>query len=107
MVGWFVVNVADATARSHERGGVAVTFEDPEDRFPDFAINIRVLEPGQPNGVYHSENVQEDFLLHYPVEELAARFGASVDRPTSNPAEAYEDWSREFTPVDVDWPPPA
>jgi hypothetical protein len=55
MAGWFVVNVADATARSHERGGVAVTFEDPEDRFPDFAINIRVLEPGQPNGVYHSE----------------------------------------------------
>ncbi len=26
-------------------------------------MNIQVLQPGQPNGKYHSESVQEDFLV--------------------------------------------
>ncbi len=105
-------------------------FESREFPFPQVGIKIRVLEPGQPNGIYHSENQQEDFLvlsgecrllvegeerllrpwdfvhcppgthhifvagdrpcvilmvgarleheeLHYPVSELAARYGAS------------------------------
>jgi uncharacterized cupin superfamily protein len=60
---WFVVNVADAQAYRHNVAGTYVGFEDREDRFPDFGINIHVLEPGQPNGKYHSENVQEDFLV--------------------------------------------
>jgi uncharacterized cupin superfamily protein len=156
---WFVVNVADAPAFDHARGGATVTFESPEARFPELGINIRMLEPGQPNGKYHSENVQEDFLvlggecvailegeerrlrawdfvhcpagtdhifigagdgpcailmvgvrrpdktLHYPISELAARYGASASQSTSEPAEAYADWPAEFTPVRLRWPP--
>ena len=104
----------------------------------EFAIKLRVLEPGQPNGLYHSENQQEAFLvlsgecrllvegeerllrpwdffhcppwtehifvgagdepcvilmagtrtpdeqLLYPVSELAARYGASVEEETTD-----------------------
>ena len=31
--------------------------------FSSYGINIRVLQPGQPNALYHSEASQEDFLL--------------------------------------------
>jgi uncharacterized cupin superfamily protein len=31
--------------------------------FPDFGINLNVLEPGQPMGMYHRESRQEDFLV--------------------------------------------
>ena len=159
MADWFIVNVADAPAEKHEQGGSYVRFEDPDDRFPQFGINIHVLEPGQPNCKYHSESLQEDFLVlsgeckaiiegeerplrawdfvhcppgtehvfvgagdgpcailmvgtrspdeqvHYPVNELAARYGASVSEPTDVPDEAYADWSSEFTPGKLDWPP--
>jgi uncharacterized cupin superfamily protein len=63
MPDWFVVNAADARALKHERSGTGIAFEDPDERFPEVGINIRVLNPGQPNGKYHSENVQEDFLV--------------------------------------------
>lgn len=159
MPDWLVVNVADAPALSHERAGSWVAFEGPEERFPELGINLRVLAPGQPNGKYHSESVQEDFLvlagecvaildgeerplrtgdfvhcpagtehifvgagqgpctilmvgargpeatIHYPVNEVAARYGASVTEPTSVPAEAYADWGMEFTPAKIPWPP--
>jgi uncharacterized cupin superfamily protein len=155
---WFVVNVADAPAQSHEQGGAWARFEDPDDLFPDFGINIHVLRPGQPNAKYHSESVQEDFLVlwgecvaiiedeerplrawdfvhcpagtehvfvgagdgpcailmvgargpdttvHYPVSEVAARYGASASQPTDVPDEAYADWGREFTPTRLPWP---
>jgi uncharacterized cupin superfamily protein len=32
-------------------------------RFPDFGININVLQPGQSLATYHRENAQEDFLV--------------------------------------------
>src|SRR5690349_18329817 len=32
-------------------------------RFEQLGINIQVLEPGQPNCLYHRENAQEDFLV--------------------------------------------
>ena len=60
---WFVINVAEATAYQYEGAGSYVPFEDREDRFPDLGINIHVLPPGEPNGKYHSESVQEDFLV--------------------------------------------
>ena len=156
----FIVNVAEATAYAHEQGGTYVRFEDPEDRFSEFGINIHVIEPGQPNGKYHSENAQEDFLvlhgepivilegeerrlrqwdfvhcppgsehifvgagqgpcailmvgtrkgddelLDYPVNEIAARYGASVPEQTASPEEAYADWSSEFKETKLDWPP--
>ena len=31
---------------------------------------------------------------HYPVNELAAKYDASVQSPTDDPAEAYADWAR-------------
>jgi len=64
--GWFVVNARDARWWRHETFGSAVTFEGDDDaRFRDFGINIQVLEPGQPNCMYHGENAQEDFLVLY------------------------------------------
>ena len=59
----FVVNVAEARALAHPVSGTYVPFEPPDDRFPEYGINIHVLEPGQPNGRYHSESAQEDFLV--------------------------------------------
>jgi uncharacterized cupin superfamily protein len=61
--GWYVVNAREARWWRH-RGelGYACTFEEDE-RFPQFGINIRVLEPGQPNSMYHREDEQEDFLV--------------------------------------------
>lgn len=161
MPNWFVVNVADAPALDSERAGTWVSFERPEDRFPEVGINIRVLKPGQPSTKYHAESVQEDFLvlsgeciaivegeerrlgawdflhcpagtehafvgagegpcailmvgarrpdatIHYPVSEVAARYGASVARPTSSPSEAYADWGgrESLRPTRVAWPP--
>ena len=63
MAAWFSVNVADAPALRHQVGGTFVPFESREERFEDFGINIHVLQPGQPNAKYHSESVQEDFLV--------------------------------------------
>jgi uncharacterized cupin superfamily protein len=106
------------------------------------------MQPGQPNCRYHSEPVQEDFLVlhgecvaivegeehllrqwdflhcpagtehvfvgagdgpcavlmigsrreeaaHYPVNDTAAKYGASVAEETDDPAEAYADWRAE------------
>jgi uncharacterized cupin superfamily protein len=159
VAGWFVVNVADAKALRHEQAGSYVKFEDSDEPFPDYGINIHMLEPGQPNGKYHAESVQEDFLvlsgeciaiidgeerrlgewdfvhcpagtehifvgagqgpcailmvgargpdatIDYPVNELAARHGASVAKATSVPDEAYADWNSELTPTRLPWPP--
>ena len=63
MSGSFVVNVADATAREHPVAGVRILFENPEAEFPDTGVNIQVLRPGQPNCKFHSEGVDEDFLV--------------------------------------------
>ena len=60
--GWFVVNARDARWWHHDTFGSAVTFEG-EAPFPDFGINIQVLQPGEPNCMYHGENAQEDFLV--------------------------------------------
>ena len=66
--GWFVVNVRDAqwmTAENSENKppGSDCRFESRESPFPQLGIKVRVLEPGQPNGLYHSENQQEAFLV--------------------------------------------
>jgi uncharacterized cupin superfamily protein len=141
--GWFVLNLADATWISHDLFGHTCVFESPAARFLQLGVNVRVLMPGQPNAKYHSESVQEGFLvlsgectlivegeerplkawdffhcpagtdhvvvgagegpsvvlmvgvrgegksLHYPVDEVAARYGASVEQETSEPSEAY------------------
>ena len=155
--GWFVVNLGDCRWSRSEEGGEWTDFE-PPGGFEHYGIGVHVLQPGQPNGKYHAENVQEDFLvlsgecilvveeeerrlhawdffhcapgthhilvgagdrpcailmvgvrsegkkLHYPVSEVAARYGASSPVDTDTPIEAYRDWSREYTSVRATWP---
>lgn len=154
----FVQNVADALTRAHPRRATVIDFERDDARWPDTGVNIQIMEPGQPNCRYHSEPVQEDFLVlfgeciaiigdeeralrqwdffhcpagtphvfvgagagpcavlmigsrrkdaaHYPVSEVAARYGASVTSPTDEPAEAYADWREEpWREVPSAWP---
>jgi uncharacterized cupin superfamily protein len=155
----FIVNVADANARAYPGSGTYVRFESDDARFEDFGINIHVLEPGEPNGMYHYEDAQEAFLvlsgecllildgtehtlrawdfvhcpagaahifvgagdgpcailmvgarsdlekIVYPPNEIAARFGASVETQTTEPDEAYADWPDDYTDGKLDWPP--
>lgn len=61
--GWFVVNAGEACWWRNEAFGRATIFESQEHRFPQVGINIQVLEPGQPNCLYHRESQQEDFLV--------------------------------------------
>ena len=140
--GWFIVNIADAQGMRTDRFGDACRFEGGKE-FPEFGMNVRVLQPGQPNCLYHRESAQEaffvlsgecvaivedqerpmragDFLyapggtahvivgsgagpcavlmvgtrradeeLLYPVSEVAARHGASVERATADASVAY------------------
>jgi hypothetical protein len=103
-------------------------YGDPPVEFAQFGINVTVLEPGQ-TGLYHAESNQEAFLVlsgecaplvageepcvilmvgsrsgtgvHYPVSELAARYGASVAEETSDWRQAYatiERFRRERPP---------
>ena len=149
--GWFVVNVRDATWLTSEGGekrpsGSECSFESAQAEFAELGVRIHVLPPGEPNGCYHAETQQEDFLvlagectllvegeertlrawdffhspagtehifvgagdepcailmvgsrtgdwrIRYPVSELAARHGASVERETTEPDEAYAGW---------------
>ena len=60
--GWFVINMAESRWMSSDEAGEWTAFE-PETGFPDYGIGIHVLQPGQPNGRYHSETAQEDFLV--------------------------------------------
>ena len=154
----FILNVADAPARSHPRRATLISFEPDEAPWPDTGVNIQIMQPGQPNCRYHSEPVQEDFLvlhgecvvilngeerplrqwdfLHcpagtehvfvgagdgpcavlmigsrreeaarYPVNDVAAKYGASAAAATDDPAEAYADWRREpFSATPNPWP---
>lgn len=144
----FIINVADAPASDHPRRATLLALEPNSGEWPDTGVNIQILKPGRPNCRYHSEPVQEDFLVlhgeciailegeerpmrqwdflhcpagtehvfigagdgpcamlmigsrredvaHYPVNEVAARYDASVTEPTDEPAEAYADWRQE------------
>jgi uncharacterized cupin superfamily protein len=48
---------------THEKFGAGGGFEREDGEFEQVGINIRVLEPGEPNCLYHRENLQEDFLV--------------------------------------------
>ena len=66
--GWFVVNVRDAEWWTSEGGdkkpsGSECAFESQESWFRQLGIRLHVLEPGEPNGLYHSETQQEAFLV--------------------------------------------
>ena len=60
--GWFVVNARDASWADKKGFDRVARFEGETD-FPQIGVNIRVLEPGQPNGHYHGEGHQEAILV--------------------------------------------
>jgi uncharacterized cupin superfamily protein len=153
-----IINLADAPAFGSSRKAAAIPIEPEEGAWPDTGINVQVLAPGQPSCKYHSEPVQEDFLVlhgecvaiidgeerrlrqwdllhcpagvahvfvgagdgpcallmigsrrveacHYPVDAVAARYDASVERTTDDPGEAYAEWDREpFRRIENPWP---
>jgi len=63
--GWFVVNTRDARWTTNESFGAACEFEGPwpDAWFRQLGFKLSVLEPGQPNCLYHGESQQEDFLV--------------------------------------------
>jgi hypothetical protein len=65
--GWYVLNAREAQWFQSDEFGSACTFE-TDIRFPEFGINIGVMEPGHP---------------------LAQRYGASAELETPDPKEAY------------------
>jgi uncharacterized cupin superfamily protein len=160
---WFTGSLDGAQAMKHPVLGIGFLFGEayPREKFRDFGINVRVVEPGQPTALYHAENAEEVFLvlggectaivddeeltlrkwqflhcppgtphvligagdgpctilmvggrggelgLHYPVSEVAARHGVSVNTE----ADSYEEaWSQlglkpEFEQAPLPWPP--
>jgi uncharacterized cupin superfamily protein len=61
--GWFVVNVRDGAWVTNDAFGSAGVLEGDDARFADVGFTLHVLQPGQPNGMYHKETNQEDFLV--------------------------------------------
>ena len=61
--GWFVLNVRDTCWFENETFGRYGTFESDQARFQQIGIGVGILHPGQPNGMYHGEDAQEDFLV--------------------------------------------
>lgn len=61
--GWFVVNVRDGAWLTNAAFGAACVFEGDAAPFADVGFTLDVIWPGQPNGMYHSEGNQEDFLV--------------------------------------------
>jgi len=61
--GWFAVNVRDAAWMTDEAFGDACVIEGDAVAFPQVGYTLAVLQPGQPNGMYHREDDQEDFLV--------------------------------------------
>jgi uncharacterized cupin superfamily protein len=62
--GWFILNLEDALAvRNTEKGGALYPLESREHPFANLGVHVRVLWPGDPNALYHSEAVQEGFLV--------------------------------------------
>ena len=62
--GWFVLNLGEALAvRNAEKGGASYPIEPTEHPFESVGVHLRILWPGDPNALYHSEAAQEGFLV--------------------------------------------
>jgi uncharacterized cupin superfamily protein len=66
--GWFVLNAREARWRHREGRGDSLPFTgwtdlERETYFPQLGINLIVLAPGEPIGMYHWEADQEGFLV--------------------------------------------
>jgi uncharacterized cupin superfamily protein len=153
-----VINVAEGRTSRHPRRATVIEFEPEDGLWADTGVNIQIMQPGVPNCRYHSEPVQEDFLVlqgecivilegeerhlkqwdlvhcpagaehvfvgagdgpcavlmigsrredaaHYPVNEVAAKYDASVASPTDEPAVAYADWRQQpWSTAPNPWP---
>jgi uncharacterized cupin superfamily protein len=67
-VGWFVVNARETTWRRRPGRGYSapltgLTDEEAQTLFPQLGMQIVVLEPGEPIGMYHWEKDAEGFLV--------------------------------------------
>jgi uncharacterized cupin superfamily protein len=160
---WFTGSLQGAHAMKHPVLGIGFLFGEafPREKFQDFGINVRVVQPGQPTALYHAENSEEVFLvlageclaivddeeltlgqweflhcppgtphvligagdgpcailmvggrggepgLRYPVSEVAARHGVSVDTETDSFDDAWQQRGMkfEFEPAPLPWPP--
>ena len=62
---WSRGNLAEADGVEHPQLGKAFLFGEarPRERYRDVGVNIRVLEPGQPASLYHSEAVEDFFIV--------------------------------------------
>jgi uncharacterized cupin superfamily protein len=60
--GWFVLNARDAPWAERDGMRRSCDFEG-DARFPELGVNVNVLEPGRPSGLYHAESHQENFLI--------------------------------------------
>ncbi len=58
-----MINLADAPAIGAARGATFIQLEPEGVTWRDTGVNVQVMQPGQPSGRYHSEPVQEDFLV--------------------------------------------
>jgi uncharacterized cupin superfamily protein len=61
--GWFVVNARDAEWWTMSAFDATTSFESKTFAFAKVGINLSVIPPGNPNCLYHSEALQEDFLV--------------------------------------------
>ncbi len=66
--GWFVLNAREARWRDRPGRGKSLPFTgstefEADTYFPQLGVNLVVLEPGEPNAMYHWETEQEDFLV--------------------------------------------
>ena len=66
--GWFVLNARQSRWRRREGRGISLPFTgwvaaECEAYFPQIGICLLILGPGEPIGMYHWENEQEDFLV--------------------------------------------
>ena len=60
--GWFVLNARETGWLHTDELGSACTFEG-DVRSRAYGVNVHVLQPGQPNCMYHAEDAQESFLV--------------------------------------------
>ena len=60
--GWFVLNARKSRWRDAGHFGRYCNFEGKRS-FRQLGINLNVLRPGEPLGLYHRERAQEDFLV--------------------------------------------
>jgi uncharacterized cupin superfamily protein len=59
---WFVANARELRWQENELGA-SCEFDKHRESFPEFGINLSVLQPGQPMTMYHREGYQEGFLV--------------------------------------------